>query len=171
MQAHSQAPPYSFGGAEGLSAQQLYARVLEKYTDQAPIEGANPCCSWYHLVIGACSAQHCSELIVLQGTTLDTMATDGPTCTLQIYSRRWHQHLLACSQHIQAPSCAIRFWARALLGRELACCALSWVANHPKKLGASETGSNNCTPGRIASPRSEAPKRKTILYHETFNMR
>ena len=50
--AHSSAPPYSFEGEDGLSAQQLYRRVYEHYNHLDMDEDAHPCASWYHLVIG-----------------------------------------------------------------------------------------------------------------------
>lgn len=50
--AHSQAPPYSFEGADSLSTQELFARILEKYTLLPRLSGSHCCASWYHLVIG-----------------------------------------------------------------------------------------------------------------------
>merc|ERR1712070_374168 len=52
LRAHSQAPPYTFEGEDGLSAQQLFARIVEKYTKLQQLPGAHLCASWYHLVIG-----------------------------------------------------------------------------------------------------------------------
>lgn len=49
---HSQSPPYSFEGQDGLSVHELFMRVLEKYTTLPQIPGTHFCTSWYHLVIG-----------------------------------------------------------------------------------------------------------------------
>merc|ERR1712187_442717 len=37
---------------DGLSAQQLYVRILEKHTKLKELPDTHPCASWYHLVIG-----------------------------------------------------------------------------------------------------------------------
>lgn len=52
LYVHSRAPPYAFEGKEGLSAQELYTCLLEKYTGLPQIPNTNPSASWYHLVIG-----------------------------------------------------------------------------------------------------------------------
>jgi len=52
MKAHSQAPPYTFDGKEGLSVQELFASILEKHTRLQRLPGTHMCASWYHLVIG-----------------------------------------------------------------------------------------------------------------------
>eukprot|EP00929_Paragymnodinium_shiwhaense_P088903 TRINITY_DN49209_c0_g1_i1.p1 TRINITY_DN49209_c0_g1~~TRINITY_DN49209_c0_g1_i1.p1 ORF type:complete len:708 (-),score=168.42 TRINITY_DN49209_c0_g1_i1:271-2394(-) len=52
LKAHASAPPYDFDGSKGLSAQQLYANILTKYTGLPSIPNTHPCASWYHLVIG-----------------------------------------------------------------------------------------------------------------------
>jgi thimet oligopeptidase len=52
LQAHSQAPPYTFEGEADLSAKELYERIIEKYTKLARLPGTHPIASWYHLVIG-----------------------------------------------------------------------------------------------------------------------
>lgn len=49
---HSQEPPYTFGGASGLSIQELYAKCVEEHTKLAGLPGTHPSASWYHMVIG-----------------------------------------------------------------------------------------------------------------------
>jgi len=49
---HSQAPPYSFDGNDGLSVAELNHRVLEKYTTLKQLPGTNSSASWYHIFIG-----------------------------------------------------------------------------------------------------------------------
>jgi len=52
LHAHSSAPPYSFGGVDGLSVAGLFNAVLEKYTGIKEIPDTNFCASWYHPIIG-----------------------------------------------------------------------------------------------------------------------
>eukprot|EP00434_Breviolum_minutum_P034880 symbB.v1.2.030877.t1/scaffold3524.1/size54796/2 len=52
LMIHSQAPPYSFEGEEGLSSAELYRRVMQKYTTLAQLPKTNYSASWYHLYIG-----------------------------------------------------------------------------------------------------------------------
>lgn len=52
LQVHAQAPPYSLDGENNLSAQQLFARMLEKYTGLKQLPDTHFCASWYHLVTG-----------------------------------------------------------------------------------------------------------------------
>merc|ERR1712032_627403 len=52
LHVHAQAPPYTFEGKAGLSTQELFACMLEKYTTLDHIPGSHPSASWYHLVIG-----------------------------------------------------------------------------------------------------------------------
>jgi len=52
MLLHARAPPYDFDGEEGLSAQELFARVVATNTRLDAIPHTHPCASWYHLVIG-----------------------------------------------------------------------------------------------------------------------
>ena len=49
---HSQAPPYSFDGKEGLSIPELYRLVFEKVTSLKQLPNSNFSSSWYHLYIG-----------------------------------------------------------------------------------------------------------------------
>lgn len=47
LMIHSQAPPYSFEGEEGLSSAELYRRVMQKYTTLAQLPKTNYSASWY----------------------------------------------------------------------------------------------------------------------------
>lgn len=49
---HARGPPYAFEGQEGLSAQELFARVVATHTRLEALPATHPCASWYHLVIG-----------------------------------------------------------------------------------------------------------------------
>ena len=47
LMIHSQAPPYSFEGEDGLSPAELYRRVMQKYTTLAQLPKTNYSASWY----------------------------------------------------------------------------------------------------------------------------
>ena len=47
LMIHSQAPPYSLEGEEGLSSAELYRRVMQKYTTLAQLPKTNYSASWY----------------------------------------------------------------------------------------------------------------------------
>lgn len=49
---HSHPPPYAFDGEEGLTVQELSARVMAKHAQLQGCPGEHYCASWYHLVIG-----------------------------------------------------------------------------------------------------------------------
>ena len=49
---HSQAPPYSYDGKEGLSVPELHRCIFEKYTSLKQLPNTNFSAAWYHLYIG-----------------------------------------------------------------------------------------------------------------------
>ncbi|CAJ1341577.1 unnamed protein product, partial [Effrenium voratum] len=52
LMVHSQAPPYSLDGEEGLSLAELFRRVMQQQTCLQQLPDTNFSCSWYHLYIG-----------------------------------------------------------------------------------------------------------------------